>query len=257
MAHDERDRVAAAKVIAKESGESAEQVKVRLDSGEIPEAEMPSAAEIEHRQKTDEYNAAMRDYAPPFVQPDASGDYMFTEDDLIRYGMTDAEIIRLRREGAAAAGQLTEYDEEQEALSLQHRRAQVDRLAVIDGGPQIRAQLSEMERYFSGQAPNREGQYCKRYPYVSPTDEIVGINGYIFNIPKHRKVMLPTEVLVSLRAKAMAMQQFDVLSAIYAARQNRPLEYNNNADAYQATMRANHHVRLDLIPGNDAQYGVR
>lgn len=201
------------------------------------------------------YNKAMRDYAPPFVQPTDRGNYVFTQEDLIRYGMSNGEIIKLQREGAAAGnGGLREYDEEAEERLLNQKREQASRLAVIDGGDAIRSQLSTMEAYFAGAIPNGAGDYCKRYPYVSPTDETVGVNGYIFQIPKYRKVMLPEEVLIILNSAAMARQQYDILSAIYTARQHRPLDAQAfdgpGADAFAATVMANHHVKLDLIPGN-------
>jgi hypothetical protein len=239
--------------------EEAEPVLPRDENYEYASPEIPfdpGEAEIattgENGERNAAFNKAMRDYAPEFVQPTAHGNYLFNQDDLIRGGLSDAEIIALQREGAAAGnGGLREYDETVEAERLHMKRSQAGRIAVIDSGSSVRLSLSESEAYFAGQVPNAGGKYCKRLPYVSPTDETVGINGYIFRIPKYRRVMLPTEVLAILYQAGKARQQYDVLSAIYTARQYRPISATENGDpqGYAAAIAASHKVREDLIPG--------
>jgi len=199
-----------------------------------------------------EFNKAMRDYAPEFVTPTARGNYLFSREELITNGLSDAEIIALEREGAAAGnGGLREYDEELEGQRIAKKREEQGRIAIIDSRDAVRVSLSESEKYFAGKVPNAAGKYCKRYPYVSPTDETVGINGYIFRIPKYVKVLLPTEVLAILAEAAQARQQYEVLSAIYTARQYRPISPTEAGDpeGYAQRISQNHKVRHDLIPG--------
>lgn len=184
---------------------------------------------------------------PPQLRPQR--EQVFTMDRLLQAGLSDNEIMKIMRETQGNDG-LVEFDQDTEAERIAKLRTQSQRIAVLDGGDKVRTQLSVMERYFAGAAPRGDGEYCKRYPYVSPVNRVVGINGYIFHIPRHKRVMLPAEALDLLEQSALAQEQYDVLSAVYASRQYRPIESFREGEAgdFKAQMVGRHSVRPDLIP---------
>lgn len=234
MTRESRDRIAEQEILA----------------GQEPAAEPEPQEELERGAA---FDAALRDSVPdPFVT--SQNRVLFSIDDLARYGLSPAEIQRLAREGAVAKNGMgtVEYDEDVVALQAERATSQRTRLAILDAGNAVRVQLRQMESYFAGKTPDGRGQYCKRYRFVSPTDEIVGINGYVFQIPAYVQVMLPTEVLDILQDKYAAQRRKDVLSAIYQARANRPVVFESAgmAEAFHSQVISQHHVPLDRIPQN-------
>ena len=212
-----------------------------------PREEMTDAELPPHLRRT-QYDArgqAYRDGAP-----------VFSQQQMIAAGFSDREIMTLLRRSAGETG-MVEFDLSTEEDRLQKLRVQAQKIAVLDGGTALRHQLSLMESYFAG-ATERGGDKdvangqaflrgkCKRFPYVSPVKRKVGINGYIFDIPPHKRVMLPEEVLTILEQAAEAAEQFDVLSAIYTARQQRPIDgfVEGGADSFRASMASNYQQRI-------------
>lgn len=170
---------------------------------------------------------AMQDHElPPELRQERP---LFEDDELLRGGMTPQEILNLRRSGHA----LVEYDHEAEIARLEKLQRQQMTIQDIDAGQ--RASHDGMAAYFKGGQPLRDSAgkvvtdahgeevRCKRYRYVSGEAITVGINGYNFDIPKHKPVMLPGEVIEILENRARALQQYDVLSNIYTTRLNKPI----------------------------------
>jgi hypothetical protein len=142
---------------------------------------------------------------------------------LLAMGLSDAEALLIVNTIRQKNGGMVEYDEDAEAERVAKIREQQQRLSRIDGGNSVQAQLSTMEAYFVGAIPRGDGKMCQRKPYMSPRDEKVWINGYRFEIPKHTRVVIPTEVIDLLEAAARARGDFDVVSAAFQARQSDPI----------------------------------
>lgn len=155
---------------------------------------------------------------PPEARTSPTGWQPPPREQLISWGLTDAEIIKIMRGAAQQQNNgMVEYDEEVEAERLDKLREQRHRMALADNGASYQTQLSAMETYFTD--PMR-----KRYRYMSPRDETVGINGYIFRIPKHQEVRIPIEVITLLEKAAKARGDFDIVSAAFQARAAGPIE---------------------------------
>lgn len=188
------------------------------------------------------------------------GQPIFTTEMLLKAGLREQEILKIMHAQAGLTnGGLVEFDETVELERLQAQRQQVAKIAALDGGDKVRTQHSEMEAYFAGAIPRGSEddadypQYCKRYPYVSPVEAVVGINGYIFQIPRFKKVMLPTEVLDILEQSGTAKERYEVLSAVYQARMQDPISLHDEkqfggVDSFREAMLSNHSVRPELIP---------
>lgn len=233
---DSRDRISTAPII------DGQEPAFEIDGETVSKQEMKDELFPGNAQMLDaELPPELRDNKP-----------LFDEGMAIRLGMTDAEIIKLRNQGVMERA--VEYDEDMEYERLEKLRQQQTRISAIDQGTHFAHQLSAMEAYFSGTVRDEStGKFCKRYPYISPEKKIVGINGYMFHIPQHSRVMLPTEVLEILYRAAEAKNQLDVVSAIYAARQYEPISVKErdgaiDASQYHAAIAGRHHVRPDLIP---------
>lgn len=138
-------------------------------------------------------------------------------------GVSDAEAILITNTLRQQNGGLVEFDEDAEAERLAKRREQQQQLARVDGGSNIQVQISAVEAYFVGAVARGDGRYCQRKPYMSPRDEKVWINGYHFSIPKHTRVVIPTEVIELLEGAARSRGDFDVVSAAFQARQMDPI----------------------------------
>lgn len=158
---------------------------------------------------------------PPQLRPKENPRLSY--ENLIMMGLSDAEALLIVNTIRQKNGGLVEFDEDAEAERVAKIRAQQQQIARIDGGNSYQAQLSTMEAYFVGAVPRGDGQMCKRLPYISPREERVWINGYRFEIPRHKRVMLPTEVIDLLAAAAQAREDFDVVSAAFQARQMDPI----------------------------------
>ena len=198
----------------------------------------------------------LREPEQPFIRTD-SGKTIFTEEQAIAMGLTDAEIVKLRQSGAMPSqGGLFEYDEAAELERLNKLRLQQARInAISDGGDLFAVQLSEMERYFKGFTKNKRGTFCQRHTTTLPEDRVVGINGYVFNIPKFKPVPLPLEVLWILEQSALATNQHSIYSAIMQARLTRPItleEFMSSPppESHLARFAQSHPVRMggDLQP---------
>lgn len=235
------------------SGISAERVGIPTKEWEEYTPEEQEA--ILRSQVVDDPDTLMEHQLPPELRVNA-GKTVFSEEDAIRMGLSDAEIVKLRQSGAMHTSGLLEYDEEAEVERLHRLRMQHQRGQNIDGGDLFAVQIGAMERYFRGLEKNsKTGKFCQRQMYTSPKDEVVGINGYIFNIPKFRPVPLPTEVIDILEQSALATNRHDIYSAIMQARANRTItleEYYNSPppENHLERFAASHPVRQhgDLRP---------
>jgi hypothetical protein len=143
-------------------------------------------------------------------------------------GVSDAEAILIVNTLRQQNGGLVEFDEDAEAERLARRKEQQTRLARVDGGDNIQVQISATEAYFVGAVPRGDGRFCERKPYMSPRDEKVWINGYHFSIPRHTRVVVPTEVIDLLESAARSRGDFDVVSAAFQARQMDPINLHEN-----------------------------
>lgn len=153
---------------------------------------------------------------------------VFTRQQIAQLGLRDNELLKLLKTSAQKInGGLAEWDAETEMQNIRLQQLQNTRMAVIDQGNAVKTQFSVMEAYFAGTAPRGDGQYCRRRKYTNPTNknQIVGINGYFFDIPPFKEVHVPEEVLEILHGVAVAQEQLQVLSAIYMARQHEPIHY--------------------------------
>lgn len=159
---------------------------------------------------------------PPQIRPQTSERLSYKN--LITLGLSDAEALLIVNTIRQKNGGMVEYDEDAEAERVAKLREQQMSISRIDGGNTVQAQLSTMEAYFVGSIPRGDGRHCKRKPYMSPRDEKVWINGYRFEIPKHTRVVIPTEVIDLLDQAAKARGDFDVISAAFQARQFEPID---------------------------------
>jgi hypothetical protein len=92
--------------------------------------------------------------------------------------------------------------------------------AELDAGRfgQHRRQAEEMREHFAT---------CPRRPYFNTSKEIesVEINGYIFEVPYRREVLLPDEAIRIIREKELAPERYALKAQIYANRLHKPTRY--------------------------------
>jgi hypothetical protein len=214
MPRDNRDRVAEAEILLGQEPATAEEREAAEEDARNPVIAGDAASLHPHE-------------LPPQVRPRPA---LFTYEELIGRGVDDATAIMIVKTLLQKNGGLVEYDEDAERERLHKIRLQQHEIAIIDGGNPVQSQLSLMEQYFAGAIergspndPKHLRGYCRRYPYLSPEDAVVGINGYIFRIPRHKRVNLPEEAIDILEKSAQAKDRFDVLSAAYQAKEREPI----------------------------------
>jgi hypothetical protein len=209
-------------------------------------------AEEEYQAQLDAIRASdMPNYErPPEARVAPEGWQPPPKEVMLGWGLSDAEILKIMRGAAGATNSgLVEYDEDAEAEKLEKLRMQRHQIAIIDNGQGVQSQLSGMERYFTGLDARGDGKKCKRVRYMSPRDEVVGINGYIFRIPKYKEVLIPTEVVEMLRKSGQALGNLDMVSAAFQARSREPIDmHEGDPYSFQAQAASQFPVSVGYRP---------